>query len=196
MTRLLLASNNTGKAAEYRHLLVRLSYELVTPTDIGLDIAVAENGDSFEENAVLKATIYASISGILTIADDSGLEVDALGGEPGIYSARYGGKNNDAGRNEYLLTRLRDVPPNKRQARFRCVIALASHMGLIGSVSGDCEGIITTEPRGEHGFGYDPIFLVPELGKTMAELPMKDKNRLSHRARAAAKLKVLLKRSK
>jgi XTP/dITP diphosphohydrolase len=196
MARLLLASNNPGKAAEYRRLLARLPYELVTPADIGLDISVAESGSTFEENAALKATIYASLSGLLTIADDSGLEVDALGGEPGVYSARYGNKSSDAERNEYLLENLKGVPPEKRQARFRCVIALASHMGLIGTVSGECEGVITSEPKGENGFGYDPVFFISELGRTMAELPMKEKNRLSHRARAAAKLKVLLKRNK
>jgi len=194
MPRLLLASNNRGKVAEYRRLLAGIPYQLVTPSELELDFSVAESGKSFEENAILKATAYAAASGLLTIADDSGLEVDALGGEPGVLSARYAGANaSDSQRNEYLLSRLKHVPMERRQARFRCVIALASPKGLIGTVSGECEGLIALEPKGEYGFGYDPVFYLPQMGKTMAELPLKEKNKLSHRARAAAKLKTLLK---
>jgi len=196
MTRLLLASNNRGKAAEYRRLLADIPYELVTPSGVGLDLSVAESGQTFEENAILKANAFAAASGLLTIADDSGLEVDALGGEPGVLSARYGHKGSDRERNEHLLSRLKGVPMEKRQARFRCVIALASPEGLIGTVEGKCQGFIAFEPEGEHGFGYDPVFYLPGLKKTMAELPPEEKNLLSHRARAAAKLKVLLKRNK
>ena len=115
MIRLLLASNNPCKAKEYLRLLPRPFFELVTPSDIGLDISVTESGTTFEANSILKATVYASLSGLLTIADDSGLEVDALGGEPGVYSARYGQKSSDAERNEYLLVRIKDVPPEKRE---------------------------------------------------------------------------------
>jgi len=193
MPRLLLASNNPGKAAEYRRLLAGAPYRLVTPPEIGLELCVAESGKSFEENAILKATSYAAASGLLTIADDSGLEVDALGGEPGVLSARYAGeKAGDTERNAFLLSRLKRIPMERRQARFRCVIALASPKGLIGTVSSEVEGLIALEPGGRHGFGYDPIFYLPELSNTMAELPPEEKNNISHRARAAAKLKMLL----
>ena len=159
----------------------------------GITAEVDETGGSFEENARLKATVLARESGLLTLADDSGLEVDALGGEPGPLSARYAGEDaTDEDRINYLLAKLKDVPEEKRTARFRCVIAIAAPDGTVELCSGECRGFITTTPRGEYGFGYDPVFYLPELGKTMAELPPEEKNRISHRAKAAEKARVLL----
>ncbi len=195
--KLLLATNNKGKAREYKSLLRGISCEIVTPAEQDITTEVDEVGSSFEENARLKATTLAAESGLLTLADDSGLEVDALGGEPGVLSARYAGEAaSDSDRLNYLLSRLKDVPGDKRSARFRCVIAIAAPDGKVELCSGECSGFITTEPRGYNGFGYDPIFYVPELGKTMAELTPEEKNKISHRARAAAKAReVLMKRN-
>ena len=150
-----------------------------------------------EENAGLKATAFAKESGLLSLADDSGLEVDALGGEPGIFSARFAGEGaSDKDRVDYLLSRLRDVPQEKRSARFRCVIAIAIPDGETELCTGVCEGLITLEPRGEQGFGYDPVFYLLELNKTMAELPMKTKNDVSHRGKATRKAYQVLERLK
>jgi len=195
--KLLLATNNKGKAREYKSLLRGISCEIVTPAEQDITTEVDEVGSSFEENARLKAITLAAESGLLTLADDSGLEVDALGGEPGVLSARYAGEAaSDSDRLNYLLSRLKDVPGDKRSARFRCVIAIAAPDGKVELCSGECSGFITTEPRGYNGFGYDPIFYVPELGKTMAELTPEEKNKISHRARAAAKAReVLMKRN-
>ncbi len=191
--KLLIATNNAGKLHEYRILLKGVPYDLVSPSDVGIKTLVAEVGQSFEENARLKAQTLAKESQFLTLADDSGLEVDALGGEPGVMSARYAGENaTDSDRINYLLVRLAGVAENKRTARFRCVIAIARPDGRTEICSGECHGLITLEPRGEHGFGYDPIFFFPELGKTMAELPVDIKNRVSHRGRAAKKARRLL----
>ena len=191
--KLLLATNNPGKVREYKSLLRGIPYEIVTPAEQGITTEIEEAGVSFEENARLKATTLSRESGLLSLADDSGLEVDALGGEPGVLSARYAGEGaSDIDRINYLLPRLKDVPEEKRTARFRCVIAIAAPDGAVELCSGECRGVIATEPRGNNGFGYDPIFYVPELGKTMAELPPEEKNRISHRARAAAKARELL----
>ena len=185
---LLLATNNKGKLREYKGLLQGIPFEIVTLADQGIAAEVAEIGKSFEENATLKATSLAAISGLLSLADDSGLEVDALGGEPGPLSHRYAGDNaTDADRVNFLLSKLKDVPERQRTAQFRCVIAIAEPYGRVELCSGICRGVITTVPRGNQGFGYDPIFLVPELGKTMAELTPDEKNLISHRARAAEK---------
>lgn len=197
MPKLLLATNNQAKVREYRRLLQGLDYQLVTPAELGLNIAVDESGGSMEENATLKATTFAAASGLLAMADDSGLEVDALGGQPGVLSARYAGEEaNDRDRVNYLLSRLKDVPLDKRGARFRCIIAIARPDGLIEIVSGECKGLITFEPKGEHGFGYDPIFYLPDVEKTMAELPLELKNQVSHRGRAAARAARVLQRLK
>ena len=154
---------------------------------------VEETGRTFHENAVIKAKEYARLSGLITLADDSGLEVDALGGEPGVLSARYTGPNaSDEERNAYLLKKLEGVPTDKRTARFRCVIAIAFPDGKVEVVEGRREGVVQYAPRGNNGFGYDPIFLLPELGLTMAELPPEQKNTLSHRAEAARKAAVYL----
>jgi len=194
MPKLLLATNNKGKAREYRSLLSGVPFELVTPDEVGINTEVEEVGESFEENARLKATTLAAESQLLSLADDSGLEVDALGGEPGTLSARYAGEGaSDGDRVSYLLTKLEGVPKEKRTARFRCVIAIATPEGDIELCSGECDGIIAFEPKGKRGFGYDPIFYLPELKKTMAELPPEEKNRISHRGRAAEKASQLLK---
>jgi len=193
--KLLLATNNQGKVREYKSLLQNIPYELTTFAEQGITTEVSEVGGSLEENARLKATVIADKSQLLTLADDSGLEVDALGGEPGPLSARYAGEGaSDRDRVNYLLSRLEGVPWEKRTARFRCVIAIATPNGKAEICSGECQGFITFEPRGEHGFGYDPIFYLPELDKTMAELPLSLKNQVSHRGQAARKAHQLLKR--
>ena len=194
LPKLLLGTSNRGKVTEYRALLEWLPYELVTPAELGLKREVVESGQTLEENAGLKATALAAESGLMTLADDSGLEVDVLGGEPGPLSARYAGEGaTDEERIRYLLERLKDVPWEERQARFRCVIALADYGDEVVYFSGECRGLVSFEPRGESGFGYDPVFYLPELGKTMAELPLEAKNQLSHRGRAARKAGARLK---
>ena len=186
MPKLLLATTNQGKAREYRHLLKGLPFQLVTLAEEGIHIAVDEKNTTFEENARLKATSYSGFSHLITLADDSGLEVDALGGEPGIRSARFAGDEaSDEDKVERLLARLKEVPWEKRTARFRCVIAIATPEGRTELCHGECHGLIAFAPKGNNGFGYDPIFYFPELDKTMAELPLETKNQISHRGRAA-----------
>ena len=195
--KLLLATNNQAKVREYRSLLQDIPYEMVTPTEQGINTEVSEVGESLEENARLKATALAAESQLLALADDSGLEVDALGGEPGHLSARYAGEGaSDIERINYLLARLKEVPWQKRIARFRCVIAIAIPDGGVELCCGECPGFITFAPRGEHGFGYDPVFYLPGLDKTMAELPLAAKNQVSHRGQAARKACHVLKRLK
>jgi XTP/dITP diphosphohydrolase len=193
MKKLLLATNNRGKAREYKNLLRGIPFEIVTPAELGIDVEVDETGGSFEENARLKAMALAEASGLLTLADDSGLEVDALGGEPGVLSARYAGEGAaDSERVAYLLEKMKNIPEGKRTARFHCVIAMAEPHGRVEFFSGECRGVIAAAPRGDNGFGYDPVFYVPELGKTFAELKPEEKNSISHRARAAANAKEAL----
>jgi len=195
MPKLLLATSNKGKVREYKHMLKDLPLEMVSIAELGINTGVDEVGKTLEENARLKATVLSRESQLLTLADDSGLEVDALGGEPGRLSARYAGEGaSDKDRVNYLLSRLKDVPAEKRSACFRCVIALAQPDGEVELCSGECGGVITLEPRGEAGFGYDPIFYLPQLGKTMAELTLEEKNRISHRGRAAREAIKLLRR--
>jgi len=195
MAKLLLGTNNQGKVREYMMLLRSLPFELVTPAEQGITTTVSEVGESLEENARLKATVLAAQSQLPTLADDSGLEVDALGGEPGRLSARYAGEGaSDSDRVNYLLSRLENVPWPERSARFRCIIAVATPSGVVELCSGECQGFITFEPRGEEGFGYDPIFYLPRLDKTMAELPLEIKNQVSHRGQAARKAYYLLER--
>ena len=195
MPKLLLATNNQAKVYEYRSLLRNPAYELVTLAEEGITTVVDEVGQSLEENARLKATALATESRLLALADDSGLEVDALGGEPGRLSARYAGEGaSDGDRVNYLLSRLEGVPWPERSARFRCVIAIATPDGELELCSGECRGIITFEPKGKHGFGYDPIFFLPQLDKTMAELPLEIKNQVSHRGQAARKVSQVLER--
>ena len=185
MTILLLASSNPGKLHEMQALLKGFPVELRTPSQIGLILQVDEPEPTYAQNAARKAQAYARASGLLTLADDSGLEVDLLGGLPGIRSARYTQQPGatDADRRAYLLTQLKDHP-RPWMAHFHCSVALASASGELRFAGGDCYGEIIPTERGDHGFGYDPIFLLPELGKTMAELSTAEKNRLSHRARA------------
>ena len=192
--KLLLATNNRGKVREYRRLLSDVPFKLVTPAAEGITTIVNEKGSNLEENARLKATILSAESRLPALADDSGLEVDALGGEPGHLSARYAGENaSDRDRVDFLLSRLKDMPREKRMARFRCVIALATPRGEVELCSGECRGYITFAPRGKYGFGYDPVFYLPELGMIMAELPLSLKNRVSHRGQAARKAAEILK---
>lgn len=193
--KLLLATNNKAKVREYKSLLQGISYEIVTLAEQGITTTVDEVGGTLEENARLKATTLAAESQLLSLADDSGLEVDALGGEPGPLSARYAGEGaSDTDRINYLLARLKDVPQEERTAHFRCVIAIAKPDETIELCSGECRGFITVAPRGDQGFGYDPVFYLPELGKTMAELPLEIKNQVSHRGQAARKACELLKK--
>ncbi len=193
MKRLLLATNNRGKLREYRRLLAGIPFDIVTPADCDITAEVAETGATFEENAILKATTMAAASSLLSLADDSGLEVDALGGAPGPLSHRFAGKNaTDADRIAFLLNKLKDAPDKVRTAQFRCVIAIAEPTGRVEICSGVCRGVIINKPVGANGFGYDPVFFLPELGKTMAQLTIRQKNLISHRARAAEKAKKLL----
>jgi XTP/dITP diphosphohydrolase len=193
MTRLLLATTNRGKAAEYQSLLEGLEFELVTLDQVGISREAPENYTTFDENARSKAGFYSALSGLLTLADDSGLEVDALGGEPGVRSSRYAGDNaTDADRVNFLLNKLAGVPSEKRGARFRCVIAVAEPSGKAQTVDGECIGTIALEPRGENGFGYDPVFFLPQYGKTIAEITPELKNEISHRGRAAKKALAML----
>ncbi len=190
---LLLATNNKAKVREYKSLLRGIPYKIVTLAEQGINTTVDETGGSLEENARLKATALAAESRLLSLADDSGLEVDALGGAPGALSGRYAGEGaSDIERVNYLLAQIKDIPGDKRAACFRCVIAIAAPDGKVELCSGECRGSITLAPRGKHGFGYDPVFYLPELGKTMAELPLELKNRVSHRGQAAKKARELL----
>ncbi len=194
MLRLLLGTNNPGKIRELQLLFQGLPWRLVTPEEVGVFLKVEETGSSYEENARLKAVAYARASRIVSLADDSGLEVSALNGLPGINSARFGGKATDRERVEYLLSLIEDVPPERRAARFVCVIAIATPDGRVETVRGECHGTIALAPGGEGGFGYDPVFYFPELGKTLAELPLEVKNRVSHRGKAAREAYRVLER--
>jgi XTP/dITP diphosphohydrolase len=174
-------------------LLSCVPFELTSLTEAGIAMEVEETEASMEGNAIKKATTYATMSGLITLADDSGLEVDALGGEPGPLSHRYAGEGvSDEERNDYLLGKLKNVPWEKRGACFRSIIAIATPQGRLETCEGVCQGIIALAPKGEDGFGYDPIFYLPELDKHMAELTLKKKNTISHRALAAQKAKMIL----
>ncbi len=194
-TLLLLATTNPGKLREFRDIFADLPCTLTTLDEQGITMDVEETGATFTENALLKARAYSRASGLLTLADDSGLEIDALGGEPGVRSARWPTADMPyAERFRLILARLDGLPPEQRTARFRCVIALSQPDGWDEIVEGVVEGIIADAPRGENGFGYDPIFLVPALGRTMAELPPEEKHRISHRGRAARAAREVLMR--
>jgi XTP/dITP diphosphohydrolase len=193
MRALLLATTNRHKLEEYRAIFSDVPFRLLSLYDVALDMHVEETGTTFAENAELKARAYAHASGMLTLADDSGLEIDALGGAPGVYSARFAGSDTSyEERFRLILERLSGLPVEQKTARFRCCIAVAEPSGYCCVVEGVVEGVIADAPRGEHGFGYDPIFLIPELGKTTAELAPEQKNRISHRGRAAQKARILL----
>jgi len=195
MPKLLLATSNPGKIREYRFLLDSPGYQMTTLAEEGITRVVTESGNNYEENARLKAITYAKLSQLIALADDSGLEVDALNGEPGIQSARFAGETaTDAERVSLLLARLNDVPCEQRTARFKCVIAIATPGGHSELCYGECQGMIAIEAKGKNGFGYDPIFLLPETGKTMAELTLEIKNQISHRARASQQARQVLQR--
>ena len=192
--KLLLATNNPGKIRELTSLLEGTPFVVATPESEGISLDVEETGSTFEDNAILKAAAFARASGLCAMADDSGLEVDALGGEPGVYSARYAGPDaTDEELVRYLLGKLAGIEWKKRSARFRSVVALAHPGGEVQLFDGACEGIVALEPRGDKGFGYDPIFYIPDLGKHMAELDMDEKNGISHRGKAARKALEYLK---
>ena len=194
MPRLLLATNNPHKIAEYRQLLADCGWELVTFADLGLTVDEEEVGDTYEDNARMKALKAARASGLHALADDSGLDVEALGGEPGPRSARFGGEGSSyREKMGLLLERLKGRPPRERGCRFVCVIAVADPERRVRLCQGHCPGLVAEAPRGEGGFGYDPIFYLPELGKTMAELSAEEKNVISHRGRAAQQARQMLK---
>jgi XTP/dITP diphosphohydrolase len=192
--RAVVATRNRGKLRELVPLLAGTGLELATIDELAPDAELREDFDTFEENALAKARQAAQATGLPAIADDSGLEVDALGGAPGVYSARYAGlPSDDARNNAKLIAALAAVPPGGRGARFRCVAAFVDPARAIEIVrAGDCHGEILLAPRGSDGFGYDPLFLVPALGRTMAELPLAQKNQLSHRAAAFTALAAAL----
>jgi XTP/dITP diphosphohydrolase len=193
MLKILIATGNKGKLLEIQALLDDPELTLVLPAEMGINLNVEENGATYETNAAIKAMAFACASGLLTLADDSGLEVDALGGQPGVRSARFSPLPNasDADRRHTLLERLRGVS-RPWTAHFHCTVALARPDGTLRFASGECRGEIIPEERGQNGFGYDPIFLFPELGRTMAELSMDEKNQISHRARAVKAARPVL----
>ena len=184
--KVVLASKNRHKLEEISKITQRFDMELVLQSDLGVDIDVEENGTTFEENSFIKAEAVMKATGLPALADASGIAVDALGGDPGIYSARYGFDESldDWGRLQLLLKNTEAVPDGQRQARFVCVITLVIPEGRTIQARGEIHGELTREPRGENGFGYDPIFYYPPLGKTTAELSSEEKNRVSHRANA------------
>jgi XTP/dITP diphosphohydrolase len=185
MQRLLIATNNKGKVAEIKALLESLGLSLLTPAELGLRLEIPEDGLTYAENASKKALAFSKASGMIALGDDSGLEVDALGGQPGLHSHRFSPQPDatDADRRKYLLKKLHGYH-RPWTARFRATVAVALPSGKVYLAAGQCEGEIIPEELGTNGFGYDPIFFIPELGRTMAELEMHEKNRLSHRARA------------
>jgi XTP/dITP diphosphohydrolase len=195
MKKLLLASGNPGKLREIQSLLSDMPVELVLPSQLGLALEIEEKGETYRENASIKALAFCKASGLPSLADDSGLEVAALGGLPGLHSARFSPLPNasDGDRRTHLLTQLKTYS-HPWLAKFHCTVALATANGQLYFTTGECAGEIITEERGHEGFGYDPIFLVQELGKTMAQLSMEEKNRLSHRAKAITAAKPLLAR--
>ena len=195
--RIVVATTNPHKLEELREILADLPIELVSPAELNLRVTVEETGATFAENAILKALAYAEAAGLPALADDSGLEIDALGGEPGIYSARWAGDGvSYPERFQILEERLAGVPDERRTARYRCAVAIAepAPRGLFDVTEGAVEGRISREARGSGGFGYDPIFLVPEEGRTFGEMSAAEKHRMSHRARAAAAARPALTR--
>lgn len=184
--KIIAATKNKNKLREFGEILK--GFEIISQEEAGIDIDVEETGTTFEENSRLKAEAIFNATGIAAIADDSGLCVDALGGEPGVYSARYGGEGlDDEGRVQLLLENMKDIPDEKRTARFVCAITMVNNDSVI-TARGECEGVINYAPKGENGFGYDPVFYMKEYGKTTAEMSPDEKNAVSHRGKA---LKIL-----
>ena len=195
MRRLIFATGNEHKMVEIREILGELPVEILSMMDVGIKADIVENGNTFEENALIKAKEVCKLAGEMVLADDSGLEIDYLNGEPGIYSARYMGEDTSYRiKNQNLIDRLEGVPDEKRTARFVCAIAAAFPDGRSFVVRGTIEGIIGYEERGTNGFGYDPIFYLPERGVSTAEIPPEEKNSISHRGNALRKMKELLER--
>lgn len=193
--KIVFATGNAGKMREIREILADMGMEVCSMKDMGIDIPIEENGTTFEENAVIKARAVAQACGEIVLADDSGLEIDYLNKEPGIYSARYMGEDTPYSvKNANLIQRLEGVPDEKRTARFVCAIAAVFPNGETVTTYGEIEGIIGYEEKGENGFGYDPIFYVPEYGKTTAQLSENEKNSISHRGKALRKMKEELKK--
>ncbi len=183
MTRLVIATKNMGKIKEFKELLEGYDYQVLSLDEAGIDVEVEENGQTFEENSLIKARAIHELVGGMVIADDSGIEIDFLNRAPGIYSARFLGEVSDVCRYEGVLALLEGIPEEFRSARFRCVACLVTE-GEALTFHGTVEGRIAMEPKGENGFGYDPIFYVPEMGMTVAEMDSDNKNRISHRGRA------------
>jgi len=197
MPDLLLASQNPGKLNEMRLLVEGLPFRVLGPRDLGLHEAPDETGETFLENATIKALAYARLSGLLTVADDSGLSVDALGGAPGLYSSRFGGEGaSDLDRNRLLLEKLRDVPRERRGARFTSAVAVAREGEVLFQAQESVEGTIAEEMRGGNGFGYDPLFFYPPYGRTFGEVTRPEKDLVSHRGKAFARLRAFLSSSK
>ena len=193
MEKLIFATGNEGKMREIREILSDLGVEILSLKQAGIHAGIVEDGKSFEENAVIKAKTICELTHEVVLADDSGLEIDYLNGEPGIYSARYMGEDTSYRiKNQNLIDRLEGVPDEKRTARFVCVIAAAYPDGTVKTARGTMEGIIGYEERGENGFGYDPIFFLPEYGCSSAELSMEEKNKISHRGKALRAIKEVL----
>ena len=195
MKKLIFATGNENKMKEIRMILADCGYEILSMKQAGIDVDVVEDGSTFEENAIIKATEISKLAGddCVVLADDSGLEVDYLNKEPGIYSARYEGVDTPYSiKNQIIIDRLAGVPDEKRTARFVCAIAAAFPDGRVETRRGTIEGRIAYEPAGENGFGYDPIFYVPEFGKTTAELSPEEKNKVSHRGKALCMIKEVL----
>jgi XTP/dITP diphosphohydrolase len=193
LTKLLIASNNNHKVTEFRRLFGHLPIDLLTPNDLNLNLDVDETGDTFEANARLKAHAFAEASGLSALADDSGIEVDALDGRPGVLSARYGGEGlDDAGRVQRLLQEMASVPDGQRACRYRVVLVLVDHTGPEESTEGRCEGQVARQTSGANGFGYDPIFYVPAYGKSIADISSDQKDEISHRGIAARAMAEIL----
>ena len=193
MKKLIFATGNENKMKEIRMILGDLDYEILSMKEAGIDADIVEDGKTFEENAIIKATAISKLSGCLVLADDSGLEVDYMDKMPGIYSARWMGEDTSYRiKNKAIIDKLEGVPDEKRTARFVCAIAAAFPDGRVVTKRGTIEGIIGYEERGENGFGYDPIFFLPEYGKTTAELSPEEKNQTSHRGRALELIKCEL----
>ena len=189
--KIVAATNNKNKLREFKEILSPLGYQIISLKDLGLDIEVEETGTTFEENSLIKAKAVLKATGMASLADDSGLMVDALGGEPGIYSARYC-EGSDTDRINYLLEKMKNVPDEKRTARFVSAITLMFTDGDIVTAKGTCEGKIAKAPSGKNGFGYDPVFYVEKYGKTFAELSAEQKNLISHRGNALSELQKQL----
>lgn len=193
MNKIILASNNNGKIKEFREIFKNMDIELVPMKEAGIDVDIEENGETFEENSLIKARTVCKLSGCITIADDSGLEVDYLGGQPGVYSARFMGHDTSYDiKNKAIIDKLKGVSGKDRSARFVAVIAAVFPDGRELVTRGTMEGIIGQEPLGENGFGYDPILFLPEYNKSSAELAPEEKNKISHRGKALEKMKTAL----